>query len=185
MIFPDIINYLLTLKYPGSESARTNWVCYRGVIQTIMPLMPPNTTVNFTIQPLQGVYAWLGWASRPGTDLVPNVFSGSIQQYGSFVWAGVVTQRGMNDPAEYFALVTEQEPAHLSLTNISPLAQRWETIFDFLVISSQQDLNTIMDALRRLHTSQVSEELLQQAVNLLGVLSGQPQAPRPPLGRSV
>ncbi len=171
MNFPDIINYLLTLRYPGAETGRMNLVCYRGVIQTIIPLMPPNTTVNFTFRPLQGVYAFMCWATRPGTDVVPNVFSGTIQQYGSFVWDGVVTQRAKDDPAEYFSLVTEQEPAALSITNLSPLAQRWEAIADFIVIPTPQDLVTVLDALRRLHTSQKSEELLQQANDLLRTIS--------------
>jgi len=103
-------------------------------------------------------------------------------QYGSSPWSGVVTQRGKDDPAEYFAIVTEQEPAYLSLTNISPLAQRWETLADFMVIPSPEDLKIVLDALRRLYTSTTSEKLLQQAVHLLGVLSGEPQEPLPSVG---
>ena len=182
MIIPEAIIYLLTLRYPGSELERGNYVCYRGAIQTIIPMMPPGSTVDFTIRPLHGVFAWLLWASRVGTDVVPNTMTGSIVQYGSSPWSGTVTQRSIEDPAEYFVVVTDQEPAHLSLTNISPLAQRWETIADFIVIPSPKDLEIVLDALRRLHTSKESEELQKEAASLLKVLSVQAQAPREPIG---
>lgn len=185
MIFPEVINYLLTLRYPGSEEGKLNWVCYRGVVQTVAPLVPPGVTLNYTFRPLYGSYAWLVWSTRCGTDVVPNAFSGTIQQYGSTPWSGIATQRGLTDPAEYFAVVTEQEPGYVSVTNLSPVVQHWEALADFIVIPTVQDLKTILDALRRLHTSTESEQLLQQAVYLLGLLSGQPQEPRPPIGGSA
>jgi len=184
MIFPEIINYLLTLRYPGSEEGKLNWVCYRNSIQTIIPLLPAGVTVNFTFKPLYGSYAWLVWASRIGTDIVPYTFSATITQYGNTPVQGIGSQRGLNDAAEYFSVVTEQETAYTSVTNLGPLAEHWEVWADFIVIPTVQDLKTILDALRRLHTSTESERLLQQAVYLLGLLSGQPQEPRPPIGGS-
>ena len=182
MIFPEVINYLLTLKYPGSEAARTDWVCYRGLLQIIFPLFPPYTTFNYTVRPLHGVFAWLAYSTRMGTDIVPNTLSGTIQQFGSVPWSVVITQRGKDEPAEYFVLITDQEPTFTSITNISPLGQRWESITDFVVIPREQDLVTVMDALRRLHTSKESEELLRQAKDLLGQLTRQPPDPRPSIG---
>ena len=184
MYFPEVINYLLTLRYPGSETGKTNWVCYRGGWQVIIPLVPAGTTVPYTIRPLNGVYGWLGYATRFGTDIVPNSFTASVHQYGSSPYSGLLSQRIRDDALEYFILVTEQEPTYLSVTNISPLAQRGEAFGDFLVIPSPQDLVTITDALRRLQTSSESEQLLRQAVYLLGILSGQPLEPRPPIGGS-
>lgn len=181
---PDVINYLLSLKYPSSELGRTNWVCYRGGTQVIIPLFPPGTTINFTARPLNGVYAWFGYATRFGADMVPDAFTGTVAQYGTTPYSGTLSQINRDDPLEYFVLVTEQEPTYFSLTNISPLTQRFEILGDFIVIPSPTDLKTVMDALRRLHTSSESENLLQQAVYLLGVLSGQPQEPRPSLGGS-
>lgn len=174
MYFPEVINYLLSLRYPGTPGGRHDWVCYRNVIQTIIPVVPANTTVSFTIRPLFGVHAWLAWATRIGTDVVPNSFNASILQHGNFPVNGLITQRGRDDPAEYFVLITEEEPAELRITNLSPIAQRWEAAGDYIVIPSPQDLETVNDALRRLNTSKISEELLQQAVHLLGILSGQP-----------
>ncbi len=182
MLFPEVINYLLTLRYPGSETGKMNWVCYRGGWQVIIPAVPSGVTIPFTIRPLHGNYAWLGYSTSFGTDILPNTFTGTISQYGTTPYSGVLTQRIRDDSFEYFILTTEQEPTYLSVTNISPLAQRGECIGNFLVIPSPQDLETITDALRRLHTSTLSETLLQQVVYLLGRLSGQPQEPLPPIG---
>jgi len=182
MNFPGIINYLLTLRYPGSESGRQNWVCYRGGHQTIVPVFPPNTTVKYTVLPLHGVYAWLAWSSRFGDDMVPNTFTGSINFYGTEPLSAMLTSRVRNDPFEYFTLITEQEPMNITMSNISPLGQRAEILSDFLVIPTPNDLSTITDALRRLETSRESEQLLQQAVILLGKLAKEEVKPLPAIG---
>ena len=184
MIFPEIINYLLTLRYPGSETERQSWVCYRGFIQYIVPLILPGQTIPYTVKPLAGIHAWLGYDIRFASDMVPNAFTATVSQFGSRPFSGQVTQVVRDNNIEGFVMTTEQEPMYMSVTNISPLAQRGEMIGTALMISSPQDLATILDALRRLHTSTESEQLLQQAVYLLGILSGQPQEPRPPVGGS-
>jgi len=184
MIFPELIAYLLTLKYPGSEEERMNWVCYRGAFQQIIPLMPPNTTMSFKAGPLHGTYAWLHYSIRIGTDVLPNAFTGTVSQYGTTPYTGRITQRMRDDPMEFLLLVTEQQPTYMSFSNISPLAQRFEGYGDFIIIPTPQDLAVIMDALRRLHTSQESEELQRQANRLLSKLAGVPPGPKPSIGES-
>lgn len=184
MIFPDIINYLLTLRYPGSETGRQNWVCYHGVLQVIVPIIASGQTINYTARPLAGVHAWIGYSTKFGSDVPPNVLTGTVQQYGAIPYSGVITQALRDNEIEGFLLITEQEPEYLSVTNISPLAQRGECIGSYLVVPSPQDMETIFDALRRLHTSKESEELLQRIASRLDEISGQPQTltPKPPLG---
>ncbi len=182
MIVPEIISFLLSLKYPGSESERMNWVCYRGANQLIIPMMPPDTTISYTARPLHGSYAWLYYSTRMGTDILPNVFTGTVNQYGTTPYSGLITQRMRDDPLEFLLLVTEQQPIYMSVSNISPLAQRFESYGDFIVIPTQQDLAVVIDALRRLNTSKELEGLVRQANYLLGLLSGQPQEPLPSIG---
>ena len=171
MLFPEIISYLLTLKYPGSESAKQNWVCYRGGYQ-VRVIIPTGITIRYISRPLEGLHARLEYATRFGSDMVPNVFSGTITQYGSTTYNGVVTERVIADALEYFNLVTEQEPTRVSITNLSPLAQYMEAITDYIAIPSSEDLAIVMDALRRLNTSEKAEHLLE-------VLSGEiPQGGR-------
>ena len=184
MRLPEIISYLLTVKYPGSESSRSNWVCYLGTSQIVIPLVPPGSNVAYALKPLHGSFAWICYATKFSSETVPNTFSGSISQFGSVPYSGVFSQRYRDEDLDYLAVVTEQEPVYINISNISPLNQKGESLTHMLVISSPQDLDTVMDALRRLHTTTKSEELLQESVYLLGVLSGQPQEPRPPVGGS-
>ena len=184
MIFPEIIAYLLTLKYPGGELERMNWVCYRGAGQLIIPMMPPGTTISYTAQPLHGSYAWLYYSTRIGTDVLPNVFTGTINQYGTTPYTGLVTQRMRDDPYEFLLLVTDQEPIYLSVTNRSPLAQRFESYGDYIVIPTPQDLKVVIDALRRMHTSEESERLQRHGNDLLSKLAGEPLEPKPSIGES-
>jgi len=184
MIFPEIINYLLTLRYPGSDTERQSQVCYRGFIQYKIPLIWPMQTVAYTVRPLQGTFAWLGYDCRFGSEMVPDTFTGTVSQFGSKPFSGQVTQGVRDNNIEGFVLTTEQEPMYMSLTNISPLAQKGEMFSSGIMISSPQDMATIWDALRRLHTSGESEKLAQEAVYLLGVLSGEAVEPKPPVGGS-
>ena len=181
-MIPEIINYLLTLTYPDSDPRRLQPICYMGAYQLIIPVFPPGQTINLVGGPLHGVYAWLDFNLQFGSDMVPNVFAASGSQYGSTTYSGVLTQRFLNESHLHFVLVTDQEPSTASISNISPLAQRYDAYGEYLVISSPQDMEVISDALRRLHTSQESERLLQQADYLLGILSGQPSEPRPSVG---
>jgi len=182
MMIPEVINYLLTLRYPGSDNERQSWVCYRGFIQYIVPLIWPGQTISYTVKPLHGIHAWLGYDIQFSSSMVPNTFTGTVSQFGSKPFSGLVTQGVRDNSIEGFVLTTEQEPMYMSVTNISPLAQRGEMFGAALMVASRQDMATILDALRRLHTSTESEQLLQQAAYLLGIISGQPQEPRPPVG---
>jgi len=181
---PDVINYLLTLRYPGSVKERQSWICYQGHIQYIVPMIMPGQTVAYTVRPLQGIHAWLGYDILFASDIVPNAFTISVTQFGSRTISGRVTQIVRDDNIAGFVLTTEQEPMYMSITNISSLAQRGEMVGTALMIATPQDMETILDALRRLNTSKASEQLLQQAVHLLGVLTGEPQEPLPPVGGS-
>ena len=183
-MLPEIINYLLTLRYPDSDPKRLQPVCYLGAYQLVIPIFPPGQTLNLVGSPLHGVYAWISYLTRLSPEMVPNAFSATGTQYGSFTYGGIITQQMLNQAYYHFVLITDQEPSYGSVTNISPLAQRYEAWGEYVVVGNPDDMQLITDALRRLHTSTESERLLQQADELLGALSGQPREPRPPIGES-
>lgn len=183
MITPDIINYLLSLRYPSSDVGRGNSICYMGGYQLRAPLVAPGATVSLTARPLAGVFAWLGWRLMFGSDTVPNAFTGIFHQYGTTPYSGPVSGRVLEDGWQVFNFVTEQEPTYMAITNVSPITQRWEVIGLFITIPTPQDMAVVIDALRRLHTSEKTEELLQQAVNLLGLEQYREAAARQPIPR--
>ena len=183
-MLPEIINYLLTLTYPDSDPTRLQPVCYMGANQFIIPLFPPGQTLSFVGRPLHGVYAWITYSIKLSSEIVPNAFSVSVMQYGSIPYSGIATQQVLDHPYYHFVLVTAQEPYSTSMTNLSPLVQRYEVYGEYVVVPTSADMLIISDALRRLYTSKVSESLLQQAAELLGVIAGQPLVPKPPIGGS-
>lgn len=182
MILPEIINYILTLRYTGTESGRTSFVCYEGFIQVRIPMFPAGLNLVYTVRPDAGIFALLGYRRLIGTDMVPDAFSSTIHQYGARPFSGIITQisRDMEHPG--FMLITERDPLVITVNNISPLSQKAEMMGHVVIIGTEYDLAEITDALRRLHTTTRSEQLLQQAVNLLGVLTGAPPQPSPSIG---
>jgi len=185
MILPEVISYLLTLRYPGSQTGRGDFVCYQHSLQVAIPMIMPGQDIIYTVRPYQGVYAMIVYMRQIGTDMVPNTFVATVQQFGAVIHSNAaITQVYRDGDHPGFVLITEQEPITVIVSNISPLVQRGEMDAHFVLIPSPTDLETVTDALRRLHTSKVSEEHLQQAAHLLGVISQSASAPLPPVGGS-
>ena len=184
MNVPSIITYILSLRYPGTRAEQMNWVCYNGFVQVRVPLIPPGMVINYTTRPLRGVFAWIGYSTSFGSDMVPDTFAITATQYGSVPYSAVVTQGFRDYERQGFIVITEQEPVLYSVTNISPVGQKGEVLGHIVVVPTIDNMKQIIDALERLHTSTKSEQLLQQAVYLLGLLSGQPVEPLPSVGES-
>ena len=184
MNLPEIVSYLFSLRYPGTVDTRQNFVCYQGSIQFLAPIVPSGMVIRYSAVPLHGVFAQIGYLRMIGSDMVPNAFSYTMEIEGTIPMSGVITQvnRDMEHPG--YMLMSQRSPLIITATNISPLAQRLEMIGMLVIIPTPKDLETIADALRRLHTSQESERLLQMANYLLGVLANQPLEPMPPVGGS-
>ena len=183
MLNPEIIDYLLTLRYPGSPLERGNWVCYQGGYQLLVPAVAAGEELNLTVRPLLGVYAWLAYSLMFAHDAISRTFTGSISQYGTTSYRGLGTGRILEEGWHVLQFITEQEPTLLAVRNISPVTQRWEAIGQFLVIPTPQDMETVVDSLRRMNTSSETERLLGDAVRLLESLpSPTGIEPKPPLG---
>jgi len=142
-------------------------------------MFPAGSTINLIGKPDRGNYGFLNYSLTFGTDMVPNVFAVTGQQYGSNMYNGVLTKRWLQSEHTFFVFVTDQQPSIASVTNLSPIAQRYEAEGEFLVIPNPEAMELVMDALRRINTSTRSETLLQEAVAALGDISGNPVEPRP------
>ena len=160
-MLPSLIDYLLTIRRPSG-----GWMTYQGAVQLVIPNFPPQTTLSYTVVPLAGTYAQIAWSLRFGNDMVPDAFSGYIQQGGSKAYTGLITQRLIDYGSNVMAVVTNAEPTLAYLTNTTALVQRYETIGQFLVVNTEQDLATLLDALLHWGSTLKSEELTIQT-NLL------------------
>lgn len=180
-MIPDIINYLLSLRYENSDTKRFEPVCFIGGYQLIIPFFLSGQTINLVGKPDRGYYAFLHYTVKFGSDMVPNAFSASGNQYGSDLYAGILTARWLQDEHTFFVFVTNQEPSRASITNISPLAQRYEANGEYLVIPTPESMITVNDALRRIHTSKVAEQLLAKTSDILEQSTGITPSPKPPV----
>lgn len=181
-VMPDVFYYLLSLRYPGSEASGGNKVCYSYAYQVILPMLGPGQIVSFTTTPPLGVFAWIAFTAVGGSDAVPEAFRLQSSHFGIVGNDHIVTQTVRDLGREGLTVITANSPFTYTVTNLSPLGQRGEIVAKLLVVPSIHDMETIQDALRRMHTSQVSEELLRQIAYSLGRISGVELKPLPPLG---
>ena len=154
MGLPYFIEYLLTLERPGGGR-----LTHVGLTQTIIPIFPPATTLNYQSRPRQGMYATIWFKSLFSPVMVPNAFTLWGQQYGAMWMSGTVTQLIIEQGAEYLIMVTEGEPYLGSITNVSGLNQYWEGTTVFLNIASEEDLKLVRAELRKLTSAQANELL--------------------------
>lgn len=145
MILPEIVSRLLSLENFTNAPVR------QGGLQVIINPFPPNTMVTYTVRPLEGNYAQLGWITSFGSNMVPDAFTGVFQQYGSRPFSGRITQRMLDDGAPYFIMVTNTQPTELYITNTTNVNQYFETLAFFLMISSENDLQIVNSALRQMN----------------------------------
>ena len=171
MLLPEVINYLLSLE------GFTNSPVRQGAFQTIINPFPPNTTVSFSVRPPDGTYAHLSWINVFGSEMIPNAFSGFVQQYGSRPFSGIITAKMLEYGVPHLVVVTDQQPTEISVTNNTALNQYFEAGGLFLAIASEPDLQIVIDALRRLHTSSKLEALTQESNALLSKIAGSSLTP--------
>lgn len=146
MILPRIIEYILSLERPGGKGR----LAYQGASQLVIPIFPPNTTINLSSGPYRGDFANIIFLWALGGSLVPNTFYAWAQQWGSRMYDGIVTTCLIDNDFGFYAVVTEAEPTTLQITNRSALCQQFESYMYFLCVSTKQDLDLIMEALASL-----------------------------------
>ena len=166
-MLPSLIDYLLTLRRPSGGR-----LLYRDAVQITVEYFPPGFLLTHTISPPTGAYAYIGWATKLGTDMVPNTFTGFVQQFGTRAYTGVITSRVIEDSVDDLFWITDAEPLFIWIQNISPLAERLEVISHFLVCTGEDDYQQLLDALERLETSKKSETLAERTNELLSKIAG-------------
>lgn len=170
------IEYLLTLQRPGGGN-----LLYEGWIQTIVAAFPPAISLSRRSTPRQGSYATIWFRSYFSPTMVPNAFTGWIQQYGATLASGVASQLVIDQGIDYFVVVTEAQPFLEQYTNISGLTQYFEGVSLFLSVSSKEDYDLLVKELDKLRMGNL-EALAVQANALLGKMAQAliPSPKRPP-----
>lgn len=179
MALPHIIEYLLALQRPDGGP-----LLFAGVNQILIPAFPPNTTLTWQRGPFGADYAIIMYETWLSPSMVPGAFSGWGQQWGATQFSAVLTSEWLSYIMSGYVTATQAEPSIFSLTNETALVQYYSQSAAFLNIATPEDYNLLLEAIARVGTSARSEQLAQEAVQLLRILTGGAPAPQPPIGES-
>jgi len=174
MGLPYVIEYLLTLERVGGGR-----LVYMGLSQTVIPAVPPHAQFVLQVFPFETDYLDIIFESHIDTAVIPGVFYGWGQHFGSRTYEGVLTQGFINNPINSLVVVSQSQPALALIENLTALNQYYSGRVYFLTVSSAEDYVEILEALARIGTSAKSERLAAEANQLLGKLAGVPPAPKP------
>ena len=174
MGLPYVIEYLLTLERVGGGR-----LVYQGVSQTVIPAVPPYTQFVLQAFPFETDYLDIIFESHIDTAVIPGVFYGWGQHFGSRTYEGVFTQGLINNPLNSLVVISQSQPALALVENLTALNQYYAGRVFFLTVSSAEDYEEILEALARIGTSARSEQLAAEANRLLLQLTGPPVPPSP------
>lgn len=167
MYIPHAVEWLCTLRRPGG-----GYLVAIDAIQILIPIFPPNTIMTFSAGPIASDYGQIVYYFRFGPQMVPDVFEGTLQIWGHRALTGIWTQMVLDTELHGFRWVTQAEPAFFHFRNISGLNQVFEGGYSSVRISSEQDFESVTDALMHMSTSAKSEQLAEECRDLLMVLTG-------------
>ena len=183
MIFPYIIQYILTLDVP------TAGVIYGGVTQLIVQAFPPQTTITLVTDPGND-YAHIGFFAAVGSAMVPNAFYSIAEQSGARQMEGFLSSYLLGRDLTWLIVITRAQPARATITNVTNLNQYYEGYQAHLRVIDKKTFDIIKEALLRLGTSAKLEQAAVQSKSLLDAMvaaeleTGQLQ-PRAPIGGRV
>jgi len=163
MALPRIVEYLLTLRRPGDSGPLVT----EGMSQTIIPIMPPGTTVTLQVYPAMGDYMNIVFQSALDPSVVPSAFYGWGSYFGARLSEGILHSWWTRGDIPSFVFITEAEPAYALIFNRSPIAQYYAGTTSHLSIKSEDDYLALYEAIERMGTSRQHDALVVESNNLL------------------
>ncbi len=151
-MLPRIIEYLLSDNLLTSQIGQ-------GTDQTVVTI-PPLTRIVLNKLPISNDFADIVYQSVFDQLMVPNVFSAEAAFGGKTIQSGLITEGIVNAGLDSFVIISSLKPARVTIENLTNLNQYYSSTIFFLTISSKEVLDLIIDLLRRVSTSERSEELL-------------------------
>lgn len=171
-MLPGTIDYILSLR-----DATGGQVASQAQHQVIIPNFPPLTTVNYSVAPVTPVEAIILYEFVFGEAMVPHSFDVKIRHGADTPLDVIVSGRFTREPTSVFIIVGRQQPSiNVAATNLRILTNYYELTTSYITITSVDNYNIVVDALRRMHTSTESEELLR-AIAEAGGTQTQPREP--------
>ena len=149
MAVPRLIEFIESITRPDSIEG-SDHLSEHGGGQVIVPVFPPGATAQVNITPPEGIYALISYRVSFGTSIVPNAFTGWFEHAGRFRYTGTLSGAVIRDGLEWYVVVTTSHPMRVSVTNASALAQYFEEVHQFCLVTTGDDYLFILNALRNL-----------------------------------
>lgn len=159
MPLPRIIEHLLAYDPLNAQIGQ-------GTDQTIATI-PPLTRIILEKLPLSNDYADIVYMAKLDSCMIPNVFNIEASFTGKQLVTGVATEGMLEILLDSFVVISRAQPARLIVENTSNLQQRYSGVLFFISISTKEVMDKVLVMLKRVSTSESSEELLSQANRLL------------------
>ena len=167
-MIPYVIQYL-----EAASRADGSQLFQPGVIQLLMPSVPPMTQVPYAFRPMEGYYAYIAYRLAWDPTIIPNAWNLTVTQWGAQTYTGVLSADILRDGIELIMVTTVAQPSYVTVTNLTPLSQYGCAISYFVTIRSGDDYVIAMDLLKYLGT--------KEAARLLAAMV-YAQQPKPPEG---
>lgn len=165
-MLPYAIEYILTLH----DGARR--LCYQGVSQLYIPILPPSTQLTLEAFPMNDDYCDILYHTTLSPAMVPNTLYGVGNQYGNNQYSGTLASWFVHNDIPSFVPVMASQPAYAQVKNISLMNQVYEGMVFFVSIRTVDDYMIVVDALDRMGTSSKVEALANDCKLLLSAISG-------------
>jgi hypothetical protein len=155
MSLPRVIEYLLTV------STSTGNLVLQGLNQTIVNV-PPLTRIVIQTEPSDTDFGEIGYRNCFDPQMVPStVFTEGLYN-GSKVYECLLTQYHLDNPIDVFTVITHQQRGIIAIENRTNLMQYYAGTIFKLIVPSEDLWTHVLDALRRLETSSMVEDLLSK-----------------------
>lgn len=140
MALGGIIEFLASLERPHGGQ-----IVSQAHRQDLIVGFPPGTTIFYQTTPAVGTYANIVYNYQFG-NMQPDAFSYSLNYTGNWVSNGVLTQDMLQNPIDFFMVVTGVQPIRLYITNRDVIPHGWEANLYYLNVPSQNDMVLLADA---------------------------------------
>lgn len=138
------LEFIESLVRPESE----NFIAEHGGAQLIIPAAAPGSTTTFTVSPPSSTYAIICFKVIFGAAVVPSAFACSIVHNGRYIYNGTLSGAVINFGIDFYLVATTPNPMTVIAINNHALAQYFEMIYQFFLISTVDDYNFILESLR-------------------------------------
>lgn len=154
MSLPYVIESLLTIRRASGGN-----LVHQGAQQTLINQLPPYTQIVLDVFPFGTDYFDIVYMSYVDPSVVPGVFHGYGQYFGTKVNEGNISSGFMTYPFESLVYISAAEPAQVLIRNNTPLFQYYCGAAFYVAIASEEDYETVLKYLKGVGTSETNRLL--------------------------